>query len=241
MFYVKAYLGVDFGQFPIYQLMLCVGFVVGLLVFNGAAKRLSASTYIKRRMRFSLFIGASVVDVTAHGRIADAQAALAVINACDNWAALTYDEGKTLTLPTGNKAYVFNQTVEGKAVLGKTQMLVTDAADNALYVVGDAATMTFGEETSPAPMARAKMDPIGTGLDWVLEQHDLENARTAVELISAIVGGWDKFFEFLMDETGSDLGDQVKESYRSEYEKRAAEAEKKQKILAAWIEEEMKK
>lgn len=102
--------------------------------------------------------GASVVDVTAHGRIADAQAALTVIQACDDWAPLTYDEGKTLTLPTGNKAYVFNQTVEGKAVLGKTQMLVTDAADNALYVVGDAATMTFGEEKKSAPMARAKMD-----------------------------------------------------------------------------------
>ena len=52
--------GIQLGNFPIYQLMMAIGFVTGWILLGKALKQLAVSPYIKRRIRGSMFWGALV-------------------------------------------------------------------------------------------------------------------------------------------------------------------------------------
>lgn len=58
--------GIQFGNFPIYQLMMLTGFIVGWILLGKALKPPVVSPYIKRRIRGSMVWGALVGLLTAN-------------------------------------------------------------------------------------------------------------------------------------------------------------------------------
>lgn len=88
--------------------------------------------------------GSSLLQVS--GTVTDEAQALFMASQYDTWTGAEYGFDKKVELSNGNVLYVMDQVYEGKAVLGKKRMVVTDENGNALYIVGDAADYTFTNE-----------------------------------------------------------------------------------------------
>ena len=89
---------------------------------------------------------ASVIPLSDYGTVTDANTAQAVVDTLDQWADAQFTHTATQTLESGNIVYVFQQVMLEKPVLGSERVLVTDAAGNPLYAVGDAAQFAFTDE-----------------------------------------------------------------------------------------------
>lgn len=90
--------------------------------------------------------GISVLDISDKGVIKDEKSAREVVESYDSWADFEFEECKAMTLDSGEHIYTFSQTIDGKPVLGKTRTVVTDSDHKALYMLGDAASLTYTQE-----------------------------------------------------------------------------------------------
>lgn len=90
--------------------------------------------------------GVSLLSISEKGIIKDAGTALSVVSSYDSWTDFDFDKGTLKNLANGNHLYVFNQVFKDKPILGKMRALLTDKDNKALYMVGDAAELTYTNE-----------------------------------------------------------------------------------------------
>lgn len=87
--------------------------------------------------------GIDVVKFSEYREVRTPEAAVQLVREYDHWQPFDYRCRGTRTLADGGKAYVIEQTISGKPVLGRSRVLVADAAGKASYLAGDDAAMTY--------------------------------------------------------------------------------------------------
>ncbi len=91
--------------------------------------------------------GAELVHFVSKDQIKNETDALKLAESVDTWIDFELGRTKTKTLPNGNNAYVFTQEFKGKPIYGKTRVLVADKDGNPLYMAGDAASLSYTDES----------------------------------------------------------------------------------------------
>jgi len=90
--------------------------------------------------------GVSLKTFDEKTQISDAEAARVKVEGSEKWNNFKYSCLKEGTLDDGGKYYVLYQTVNGIPVLGRARVLVTDAENNARFIIGDDADLSYSNK-----------------------------------------------------------------------------------------------
>ncbi len=90
--------------------------------------------------------GITLYTVTDDAPVTSNAKALKIVESVDDFSDLKFEHADTQKLENGNTMYVFTQVIEGKPVIGKNRLLITDGDKKPLYVAGDAAAFTYSKK-----------------------------------------------------------------------------------------------
>ena len=91
--------------------------------------------------------GASLLRLYGETPISSDKEAMEFAKSYDQWKDFNFSKAKTKRLSNGNNAYIFQQEFNGKPIIGKNRVLVTDKDNKPLYIAGDEAALTVTNET----------------------------------------------------------------------------------------------
>lgn len=92
--------------------------------------------------------GASLLRLYGETPITSDEEAMEFAKSYDQWKDFNFGKARTKRLSNGNNAYIFQQEFNGKPIIGKTRVLVTDKENKPLYIAGDEASLSVTKETS---------------------------------------------------------------------------------------------
>ena len=88
----------------------------------------------------------SVLELSDNKKVKNQKAALSLLKSFEDWSDYEFSVSEPQKLKDGNCAYVFQQTINGKPVMGSKYALITDANGKALYIAGDSASLSYTTE-----------------------------------------------------------------------------------------------
>lgn len=92
--------------------------------------------------------GANLLRLYGETPISSDEEAMKFAKSYDQWKDFNFGKARTKRLSNGNNAYIFQQELNGKPIIGKTRVLVTDKDNKPLYIAGDEASLSVTKETS---------------------------------------------------------------------------------------------
>lgn len=92
--------------------------------------------------------GADLLRLYGETPISSDEEAVKFAKSYDQWKDFNFAKAKVKRLSNGNNAYIFQQEFNGKPIIGKNRVLVTDKDNKPLYVAGDEASLTVTNETA---------------------------------------------------------------------------------------------
>lgn len=117
--------------------------------------------------------GASLLRLYGETPITSDEQALDFAKSYDQWKDFNFSKAKLKRLSSGNNAYIFQQEYNGKPIIGKTRVLVTDKDNKPLYIAGDEASLSVTKETTPLFMSTSSTIQEAFGNDvTVVEKTD---------------------------------------------------------------------
>lgn len=92
--------------------------------------------------------GADLLRLYGETPISSDEEAMEFAKSYDQWKDFKFTKARIKRLSNGNSAYIFQQEFNGKPIIGKNRVLVTDKDNKPLYVAGDEASLTVTNETA---------------------------------------------------------------------------------------------
>lgn len=92
--------------------------------------------------------GADLLRLYGETPISSDEEAMEFAKSYDQWKDFKFSKAKVKRLSNGNNAYVFQQEFNGKPIIGRNRILVTDKDNKPLYVAGDEAALSVTNETT---------------------------------------------------------------------------------------------